>query len=302
MAGYLGPQSCVRDMARSRNCFKITEYQRSVLKVLFESWHKAESGPAPAAHIRDLFVEKSFARHRPGPCRACARPCVPWFDNHWAFCPEQIGARSCSMGGPDCLRDLYPSIFIPSLSLLSPSARLLSVLAACWLMSAPRQAHSASVLASVVPELIFLTFCDAHLQTKWNARTQTKNPGPSRYEVWAMSRSFKWFSRNKECKMSWLMAENCIKLRPRAARLGATFEFHHHTVTFNYPVIFPVGLKIEYSIVIGIDFTVVNVHAPRWDFNESHNWQSLFRESCKIKSSGDRWKRKHWSRKPQNKC
>ena len=121
MAGYLGPQSCVRDMARSRNCFKITEYQRSVLKVLFESWHKAESGPAPAAHIRDLFVEKSFARHRPGPCRACVRPCVPWFDNHWAFCPEQIGARSCSMGGPDCLGDLYQSIFIPSLSSFSRS-------------------------------------------------------------------------------------------------------------------------------------------------------------------------------------
>ena len=59
------------------------------------------------------------------------------------------------------------------------------------------------------------------------------------------------------------MAENCIKLRPRAARLGATFEFHHHTVTFNYPVIFPVRLKIEYSIVIRIDFTVVNVHARR---------------------------------------
>ena len=59
------------------------------------------------------------------------------------------------------------------------------------------------------------------------------------------------------------MAENCIKIRPRAAPLGATFEFHHHTVTFNYPVIFPVRLKIEYSIVIGIDFTVVNIHARR---------------------------------------
>ena len=59
------------------------------------------------------------------------------------------------------------------------------------------------------------------------------------------------------------MAENCIKIRPRAAPLGATFEFHHHTVTFNYPVIFPVRLKIEYSIVIGIVFTVVNIHARR---------------------------------------
>ena len=58
-----------------------------------------------------------------------------------------------------------------------------------------------------------------------------------------------------------MIAENCIKIRPRAATLGATFEFHHHTVTFNYPVIFPVRLKIEYSIVIGIDFTVVTVHA-----------------------------------------
>lgn len=38
-------------------------------------------------------------------------------------------------------------------------------------------------LPKVVPELIFLTFCDAHLQTKWNARTQTRHHRPSRYEV-----------------------------------------------------------------------------------------------------------------------
>ena len=244
-------------MANSRNCFKITEYQRSVLKVLFESWHKAESGPALAAHIRDLFVEKSFAWHRLGRVSDPVSLDSIIIEH---FVPGKL-EQEVAAWAAQTASGTFTSLFLSPLSLLSPALRLLSVLAACWLMPAPRQAHSASVLTSVVPELIFLTFCDAHLQTKWNARTQTKNPGPSRYEVWAMSRSFKWFSRNKECKMSWLMAENCIKLRPRAARLGATFEFHHHTVTFNYPVIFPVRLKIEYSIVIGIDFTVVNVHA-----------------------------------------
>ena len=104
--------------------------------------------------------------------------------------------------------------------------------------------------------------------------------------------------------MSWLMAENCIKFRPRAARLaawlGAIFEFHHHTVTFNYLVIFPGRLKIEYSIVIGIDFTVVNVHA-RLDeiLMKAMIVREFFviRETFRIKSSGDRWKRRRWSQK-----
>ena len=88
------------------------------------------------------------------------------------------------------------------------------------------------------------------------------------------------------------MAENCIKFRPRAARLGAIFEFHHHTVTFNYPVIFPVHLKIEYSIVIGIDFTVVNVHARLDEILMKAmivRLSFVIRETLlKIKSSGDR--------------
>ena len=80
-------------------------------------------------------------------------------------------------------RDLYPAIFILSLSLFSLEAPgCVSCLLTDVRSQHPRLTPT-QFLPQVVPELIFLTFCDAHLQTKWNARTQTRHHRPSRYEV-----------------------------------------------------------------------------------------------------------------------